>query len=94
MRAGSGQSGGERDGQQLLRRIQRLLQHAGEGLLRHRLLVTGNRQPALGDVKRALGGAPVAGRVVQHALLDAVAGDDVGVKLVLPMGSDSSRATP
>jgi hypothetical protein len=44
--------------------------------------VTGYRQTAFGDVEGTLGGASVAGRIVQHTLLYAIAGNDVRMKLV------------
>ena len=47
---------------------------AGE---RHAGLVGRDRQPALGHVEDALGGAAVVDRVVQHAVVEAVAGDQL-----------------
>ena len=49
---------------------------------RHRDLVRRDRQPALGDVEDALGGAAVAHRVVQHAVVEAVARDQLVVPRV------------
>ena len=63
-------------------RLERLAQEVGEDLLGHGLLVVGDRQSALGHVEDALGRAPVGLRVVQHAVGDAVAADDVADELV------------
>ena len=70
--------GGEGDGHQVRGGRQGMAQQAGEDRLGHRLLVPGDGQAALGDMEGPLGGAAVARRVVQHALGDAVTGDDVG----------------
>ena len=51
--------------------------------LRHRLLVIGNRQAAFRHVKHALGRAPVALGIVQHALLHAIRREDVRRENVL-----------
>ena len=62
----------ERQRQQILGRTQRRGPQRRERLLRHRGLVGGNGKPAFGDVKQSLRGAPVAARIVQHALRQAV----------------------
>ena len=73
---------GEWQRHQFARRIEREREHFGEGDFRHAELVVGNRQTALGDMENALRRAPVAARIVQHALLDAVGTDDVRMKFV------------
>ena len=45
---------------------------AAKSLDRDRYLIGWNREPALGDMEDAFGGAPVAARVVQNALRHAV----------------------
>ena len=62
--------------QQFDGRIEGVLEHAREHFARHRLLVAGNRQAAFADMKQAPGGAPIARRIVQHALAHPVAGND------------------
>ena len=62
----------ERQRQQILGRLQGRGPQCRERLLGHRRLVGRNRKPALGDVKQPLRGAPVAARIVQHALRQAV----------------------
>ncbi len=74
--------GGERQRHQFARRIEREREHFGEGDFRHAELVIGNRQAAFGDVENSLRRAPVAARIVQHALLDAVGTDDVRMKFI------------
>ena len=78
-----GLPGGEGNQAQRLGRPQRVCEHAREHLPGHRLLVGGDRQSALGDMERALGGATVVGRVVQHALRGAEAGHDLRLESVL-----------
>ncbi len=68
--------GGERQAQQVARRIEGEAQHFCEDRLGHADLVVGNRQAAFGDVKNALGRAAVAARVVQHALFHAIGTED------------------
>ena len=66
-----------------LGRLDRRLQQARKGRLRHRLLIAGNRQAALGDMERPGGGPAVALGIVQHALGDAVGRQQRRVNLVL-----------
>ena len=89
-----GTVGRKGDAQQLRRRSQGLLEHTREGLSGHRLLVSRDRQAAFSDVEGTFGGAPVAGRIVQHPLSDPVAGDDVRVKLILPQGQGKLSGHP
>jgi len=74
--------GGEGQSQELGRRGERVLEQSREDGLRDGFFVVGDGQAALGDMEDALGGAAVALGVVQHALFDAVRGDDVGDELV------------
>ncbi len=74
--------GRERECHQVLGRAHGLAKQVGKAALGHRLLVAGDRQPTLGDVERALGGAPIAGGVVQHPLANPVAGNDVRLELI------------
>ena len=62
----------ERDFHHRVRRGQRLAKQRGKHPLWHLLFVVRNRQPPLHDVKHPLGRAPVAPRIMQHALLDPV----------------------
>ncbi len=64
--------GGEGQGQQIGRRVERRAPQRREGLLGHRRFVRRNGKAALGDVKQSLRGAPVAARIVQHALRHAI----------------------
>ena len=73
---------GEGQGHQFARRIEREREHFCEREGRHAELVVGDRQAALGDVKNSLRRAAVAARIVQHALLDAIRADDVGMKFI------------
>ena len=66
--------------QRLVRRKERLFHQPSERLPRHRDLVVLDRETALGDVEDALGGASVVGRVVQDAVDEAVAGQEIGRK--------------
>jgi hypothetical protein len=68
-----GSAGGVGQRGQVRRRLQRLREEAEEHALRHLDLVVGHGQAARGDVEDALGRAPVVGRVVQHAVAQAVA---------------------
>jgi len=83
--------GGEGQSQELGRRVKRVLEQAREDSFRDGFLVVGYGQAALGDVEDALGGAPVALGVVQHALFDAVGRDDVGDEFVA-IGRDGEQA--
>ena len=74
--------GGERKTHQRTRWIQREAQHFSERALRHADFVVGDRQAALGDVKNALGRAPVAFGIVQDAVGRAIGVDDFRTELV------------
>jgi|GEM_PF-6770708 len=63
-------------------RSQRVVEQAAKDIERHGLFIVGDGQPAFGDVKEALSGAPVAARVVQDALADAVRADDCRLEMV------------
>ncbi len=52
---------------------QREVEHARERGLGHREFIVRHRQAALGDVEHALRSATVAGRIVQHAVVEAKA---------------------
>ena len=54
-------------------------------------LVGRDRQPALGDVEDALGGAAVVDRVVEHAVVEAVAGDQL-VLVPVPVEREAQLA--
>ena len=64
-------AGGERQRENVARRAERGGEQSGKSLLGYGLLVGGNRESALGNVKDAARGAAVAGRIVQHALRNA-----------------------
>ncbi len=68
-----------REGQarELGRRAERLLEQPQERPERHAGLVRGDREPALRDVEYAPGGAPVVGRIVEYAVVQAVARDQL-----------------
>ena len=73
---------GKGQAQQRGGRIQRGKQNATKHVLRHRLLVVGDRQSALRDVKHALRGAAVVDRIVQDAIGKTVAAHDVGLVVI------------
>ena len=72
-----GPVGRERDDQQVGRRRDRGPEQRGEDRPGDGLLVARDRQAPLGDVERPLRGAPVALRVVQHAVAHPVRADVV-----------------
>ena len=77
-----GLAGSEGQGHDVGGRAEGRGQSASEGAFRDGDLVGGDGEAALGDVEDALGGAAVAGRVVQDALGDAVGvhvGRDEGI---------------
>ena len=74
---GRGGRGGERQPEQVGGRMEGVVQQPPEDGGWHGLLVVGHRQAERGDMKDALRGAPVAARVVQHALAHAIGRKDV-----------------
>lgn len=57
-------------------------QQSGKNTFGHRNFVSRNGKASFSDMEGAFGGAPIVERVVQDALLDAVAGDDIAEELV------------
>ena len=82
---------GEWKDHDLLGRIERGLEETGESLQWNFFFIGGNREAALGDVEDALGGAAVGGRVVAHALVDAVGTQDGGFEFIL-IGREGKHA--
>ena len=73
---------GERQLHDFARRRQREREQLGERRFRHAQFVVGNRQAALGDVENSRRRAPVAARIVQHAVRDAVGIQNRGGKFI------------
>ncbi|MFT3915818.1 MAG: hypothetical protein QM704_17410 [Anaeromyxobacteraceae bacterium] len=82
---------GEGEGEHAARRVERGVEERGERAARHLELVGGDGQPAVGDVEDALRGAPVGGRVVEHALLQPEA-LEVGRGVVVVPGRQGEHA--
>ena len=82
-----------REGQreQLIGRVQGVLEELGEHGERDGDLVAGNGQPDIGDMERALGGAAVAARIVQDTVAQAV-GVEPGVLEVVAAGREGEFA--
>ncbi len=74
--------GGERQPHNIARRRERERQHFSEHSFRHGQFVFGNGQAAFRYMKNSLSGAPVAARIVQHALFHLVRTEDAGRKLI------------
>ena len=75
-------SGSKGQSQQAAWRRQGEGEQFGEHSLRHGQFVGRNGKAPFGNMENALSRAPVAARVVEHPLLDAIGADDVREKLI------------
>ena len=73
---------GKRQREQIRRRVHRVMKDRREDFLGHRFLIARYRQPAFGDVKRSLRRSPVAPGVVQNAIANPVAVEQIAGKLI------------
>ncbi len=77
---------GERELQQFRRGGQGFFHQGGKGGNRHCFLVVGNGESALTDMKDPFGGPPVVFGIMEHAILHAVAFDDIRVEFIFVLG--------
>ena len=72
----------KRQVQQAGRRIHRMFEERGERRFGNDFLVTRNRQPAVGDVERALRCSSIIRRIVQHTVADTIRGPEFVLILI------------